>query len=139
VLAGWALWSARPRRSRPPFGPATLRWAIGLGWAGHVRHREVQRALERARQSWLPHLIRRDTDPFKVDGLGEIGEVKLSSRILLRVESPMRAATGAPAGGDVQRVQAPAWYAWMRRFGFGAPESDGATWKLGPCRRARPG
>jgi len=134
VLASWALWSARPRRYPAAVWAATLAVAIGLGWAGHVGIAEAQRALERAAQSWLLDLIRRDTDPFKSStALGEIGEVKLSSRILLRVESPDRVRPPALLREATYNVyNAPAWYAVDAPFVPVQPESDGATWKLGP-------
>jgi len=134
VLASWALWSARPRRYPAAVWAATLAVAIGLGWAGHVGIAEAQRALERAAQSWLLDLIRRDTDPFKSStALGEIGEVKLSSRILLRVESPDGARPPALLRQATYNVyNAPAWYAVDAPFVPVQPESDGATWKLGP-------
>jgi len=134
VLAGWALWSARPRRYPAAVWAATLAVAIGLGWAGHVGLAEAQRALERAAQSWLLDLIRRDTDPFKSStAIGEIGEVKLSSRILLRVESPDGARPPTLLREATYNVyNAPAWYAVDAPFVSVQPEFDGATWKLGP-------
>ena len=134
VLASWALWSARPRRYPAAVWAATLAVAIGLGWAGHVGIAEAQRALERAAQSWLLDLIRRDTDPFKSStALGEIGEVKLSSRILLRVESPDGERPPALLREATYNVySAPTWYAVDAPFVSVQPESDGGTWKLGP-------
>ena len=134
ALAGWALWSARPRRYPAAVWIATLAVAVALGWAGHVGIAAAQRAMERVAQSWLLNLIRRDTDPFKSStALGEIGEVKLSPRILLRVES----ANGTRPPGLLREASynvynAPTWYAVDAAFISVSPEADGATWKLGP-------
>ena len=134
ALAGWALWSARPRRYPAAVWIATLAVAVALGWAGHVGIAAAQRAMERVAQSWLLNLIRRDTDPFKSStALGEIGEVKLSPRILLRVES----ANGTRPPGLLREASynvynAPTWYAVDATFSSVSPEADGATWKLGP-------
>jgi len=134
ALAGWALWSARPRRYPAAVWIATLAVAVALGWAGHVGIAAAQRAMERVAQSWLLNLIRRDTDPFKSStALGEIGEVKLSPRILLRVESAN--GTRPPAllrEASYNVYNAPTWYAVDAAFISVSPEADGATWKLGP-------
>jgi protein-glutamine gamma-glutamyltransferase len=133
LLAGWSLWSARPRRYPIAVWTATLAVAVTLGWAGHLGVAAAQQAIERVAQSWLFDVIRRETDPFKTStALGEIGEVKLSTRILLRVEAP--SATRPP--GLLREVtynvySAPAWYAVDAPFVAVPPESDGATWKLG--------
>jgi transglutaminase-like putative cysteine protease len=134
VLAGWALWSRRPRRYPAAVWVATLAVAVALGWGGHVGIAAAQRAMERVAQSWLLDLIRRDTDPFKSStALGEIGEVKLSKRILLRVETPRGARPPALLREAVYNVyNAPAWYAVDAPFASIQPEADGATWKLGP-------
>jgi hypothetical protein len=113
----------------------TLAVAVALGWAGHLGIAGMQRAMERAAQAWLLDLIRRDTDPFKsTTALGEIGEVKLSQRILIRVEAP----AGARPPGLLREAaynvyNAPAWYAVDAPFASVQPETDGATWKLGPA------
>ncbi|HEV8583769.1 MAG TPA: transglutaminase-like domain-containing protein [Methylomirabilota bacterium] len=135
VLAGWALWSTRPRRYPMTVWAVTLAIGVGLGWAGHVGIATAQRAMERLAQSWLLDLIRRETDPFKSStALGEIGEVKLSTRILLRVESPEGRRPPALLREATYNVyNAPAWYAVDAAFASVQPESDGATWKLGPA------
>src|SRR2546428_187767 len=134
VLAGWAFWSARPRRYPAAVWLATLAVAVGLGWAGHVGIAAAQRAMERVAQSWLLDLIRRDTDPFKSStALGEIGEVKLSTRILLRVESAD--CTRPPAllrEATYNVYNAPTWYAVDAAFISVPPEADAATWKTDP-------
>jgi transglutaminase-like putative cysteine protease len=133
VLAGWALWTVRPRRYPVVVWAATLAVAVGLGWVGHVGIAAAQRAMERAAQAWLLDFIRRDTDPFKTStALGEVGEVKLSTRILLRVESePSRRPPALLREATYNVYNAPAWYAVDARFVSVPPESDGATWKLG--------
>jgi len=135
VMAGWTLWSVRPRRYPVAVWLVTLAVAVGLGWAGHVGLATAQRAMERAAQSWLLDFIRRDTDPFKsATALGEVGEVKLSKRILLRVESPEGRRPPALLREATYNVyNAPAWYAVDAPFASVLPEADGATWKLGPA------
>jgi protein-glutamine gamma-glutamyltransferase len=139
VLVGWSLWAARPRRYPVAVWMATLAVAVTLGWAGHIGLAAAQRAMERAAQGWLLDLLRHETDPFKTStALGEVGEVKLSSRILLRVESA--AGTRPPAllrEATYNVYNAPAWYAIDAPFISVPPESDGATWKLAPLSSER--
>src|SRR5207245_475888 len=126
--------SARPRRYPAAVWIATLAVAVALGWAGHVGIAAAQRTMERVAQSWLLNLIRRDTDPFQSPTApGEIGEAKLSPRILLRVESAN--GTRPPAllrEASYNVYNAPTWYAVDAAFISVSPEADGATWKLGP-------
>jgi hypothetical protein len=134
ALAAWALWSARPRRYSPAVWAATLSVAVALGWAGHVGIAEAQRAMERAASAWLLDLIRRESDPFKSStALGQVGEVKLSSRIVLRVDAP---GGGRPSAllreASYNVYNAPAWYAVDAPFESVQPEGDGTTWWLGP-------
>ena len=133
ALAGWALWTVRPRRYPIAVWVATLALAVALGWVGHIALAAGQRAMERAAQGWLLDFIRRETDPFKSStALGEIGEVKLSPRILLRVESPLGSRPPALLREATYNVyNGPAWYAVDAPFLPVPPESDGATWKLG--------
>jgi protein-glutamine gamma-glutamyltransferase len=134
VIAAWALWGARPRRYPLPVWAATLAVAIGLGWAAHVGIAVVQQAVERAASAWLLDLIRRESDPFKSStALGQIGEVKLSSRIVLRVDAA--AGTRPPAllrEASYNVYNAPAWYAVDAPFEPVQPEGDGTSWRLGP-------
>jgi transglutaminase-like putative cysteine protease len=134
VLAGWALWSVRPRRYPVAVWVVTLAVAVGLGWGGHIGIAAAQRAMERLAQAWLLDLIRRDTDPFKsTTALGELGELKLSKRILLRVETAAGAKPPTLLREAAYNVyNAPAWYAVDSPFSSVQPESNGATWKLGP-------
>jgi protein-glutamine gamma-glutamyltransferase len=133
VLAAWALWTARPRGYSAGVWLVTFAVAVALGWIGHVGIAAGQRAMEHAAQAWLLDFIRRESDPFKSStALGEIGELKLSPRIVLRVESP----TGGPPPKLLREAaynvyNAPAWYAVDAPFTSLSPEADGATWKLG--------
>jgi uncharacterized membrane protein YjdF len=129
----WALWGVRPRRYPLVVWVGMMAVAIGLGWAGQVGLAEGQRALERAASAWLLGFLNRETDPYRsTTALGQVGELKLSPRIVLRVET---AAAPLPLLREAAYnvYNAPTWYAVDAPFRSVTPESDGATWRLGPA------
>jgi hypothetical protein len=134
AMAGWALWAVRPRRHRAAVWAAMMAAAVGLGWIGQVGIAEGQRALERAAAAWFLELARRDTDPYRSStALGQVGELKLSPRIVLRVEAPSGGRPPALLREAAYNVyNAPTWYAVDAPFRNVAPGSDGVTWQLGP-------
>jgi hypothetical protein len=86
--------------------------AITLGWAGQVGLAEGQRALERVASAWLLDLLRRETDPYRsTTALGQVGELKLSSRIVLRVESGAARPPALLREAAYNVYNAPTWYA----------------------------
>jgi transglutaminase-like putative cysteine protease len=134
AMTAWALWGVRPRRSPPALWALVMAIAIGLGWAGHVGIAEGQRALERAASAWFLDLVRRETDPFRSStALGQVGELKLSPRIVLRVET----TAGAPPPALLREAaynvyNAPTWFAVDAPFRSVQPAADGITWRLAP-------
>jgi transglutaminase-like putative cysteine protease len=132
AMVVWGLWGVRPRRYPPVVWGGVMALAIALGWAGQLGLAEGQRALERAASAWLLDYLRHETDPYRsTTALGQVGELKLSSRIVLRVE------TGATPPALLREAaynvySAPTWYAVDAPFRSVTPESDGATWRLAP-------
>jgi transglutaminase-like putative cysteine protease len=132
ALSALALW-----RVRAPVG--TWRWslavliAIALGWGGHIWLAAAQRTLERRAQAFFLNWIRRgDVDPYRsTTSLGDIGELKLSGRVLLRVEPGH--GVGMPIllrQASYNTYVAPAWLAVDAAFERRQAEADGATWLL---------
>jgi hypothetical protein len=87
ALTAVALWSARPRAVRPAVWGGLFLLVAALGWVGHVGLHQAQRAVEAVALEWLAEWMRRDTDPFRSStAIGSIGRLKLSDRIILRVD-----------------------------------------------------
>jgi protein-glutamine gamma-glutamyltransferase len=136
ALSVWALWSVRGRGG-------WLRWAAvvvvatALGWAGHLGLTEAQRTLERRVHAMVISWMRRDVDPSRTTtSLGDVGELKLSDRIVMRVEPGPGARMPALLHQASYNVyHAPSWLAVDAAFAAVLPESDGATWML---RRGEP-
>lgn len=134
AMSAWALWAVRPRRYSSAVWALVMAAAIALGWVGHVGIAEGQRALERAAAAWFLEFARRETDPYRSStALGQVGELKLSPRIVLRVETPRGTRPPALLREAAYNVfNAPTWYAVDAPFRTVQPAGDGTTWRLGP-------
>jgi transglutaminase-like putative cysteine protease len=132
LLAAWALWPIRSRRYAPVWWVGGLLAVVTAGYWGHIGLVEVQRVLERRAAAWLLDLIQRDTDPYRATtALGEIGVVKLSDRIVLRVDADPEARPPILLREASYNVFAtPSWYAVDAGFARVQPEADGETWTL---------
>src|SRR5207247_2415301 len=128
LLSALALWRARGHGGALTWG-AVLVVAIGLGWIGHVGLAAGQRELERRAQALFFNWIRRgEIDPYRsTTALGDIGELKLSDRVLMRVE-PGRGARMPMLlrQASYNLYHAPAWLAVDAPFVRVQPEADGA-------------
>jgi transglutaminase-like putative cysteine protease len=131
ALSAWALWSVRGRAGVLRWGGALLLAAL-LGWAGHLGLAEAQRVLERRAQAFFLTWIRRDPDPYRTTtSLGEVGELKLSDRIVMRLEpGPGARIPLLLRQASYNVYQAPSWLAVDGGFVTLPPESDGVTWLL---------
>ena len=129
----WALWGVRPRRYPLAVWVGMVALTLTLGWAGQLGLGEAQRALERAASAWLFDYLRRDTDPYRsTTALGQVGELKLSPRIVLRVETDATAPPPLLREAVYNVYNAPTWYAVDAPFRSVIPEGDGVTWRLAP-------
>jgi transglutaminase-like putative cysteine protease len=133
VLAAAALWSVRAREASPVLWGALLLGVAVVGWGGHIGLHRAQRVIEAAALEWLAEWIRRDTDPFRSStALGSIGRLKLSDRIVLRVEpGPGVKMPLLLREASYNTFATPAWLAVDAGFAAVQPEANGTTWKLG--------
>ena len=133
VIAAWALWPVRGRTGAVRW-VGTLVLAAGLGWLGHVGVAEAQREIERRASLWMVSWMRRDVDPFRnTTALGELGEIKLSDRVVARLEAaPSLKMPLLLRQTSYNVFHAPSWIAVDAAFDRVQPESDGATWRLRP-------
>jgi len=131
ALCTLALWPARGRAGVLRWGLAVTLAAL-LGWAGHLGLAEAQRVVERKAQAFFLTWIRRDPDPYRTTtSLGDLGEIKLSDRVVLRVEpGPGARIPIRLRQASYNAYHAPSWLAVDGGFTAVQPESDGATWLL---------
>jgi transglutaminase-like putative cysteine protease len=84
VIAGWSLWSIRPRRYSPLIWAGVFVSVAGVGLLAHVALNNFQHWLVDAAVDLLSGSR---TDPYKhTTDLGHIGTLKLSDEILMRVD-----------------------------------------------------
>ena len=88
LLAAWALWPLRPRH-RPLWhwvGLFLLGAGVGFGLALGLQ--QTQLKLEDMMVEWLAGWLGGPSDPYRATtSIGEVGELKLSERIVLRVRT----------------------------------------------------
>ena len=85
----WGLWPLRPRAYSGAFWVLLMGLAIGLGYAGQLGIYRLQGEIESWVLSWFEYQLWQDRDPYQQrTTIGDIGERKLSNRILLRVKAP---------------------------------------------------
>jgi hypothetical protein len=140
LLIAWPLLLARPRSYAMPLAAIMLLTAAVAGYGGQLGLHRLQLWLEAAAPEWLAGGGAR-TDPYRsTTDIGTIGDLKLSQRIVLRVEAAPAATTPILlhrasyddyAGGS--------WIARSGRFAQLAPLAgsaiDGApAWKLRDAR-----
>ena len=139
LLAAWALWRERSSRFSPLWWALLLAIAVVLGWGGQVALHRLQARLEQAVLEYIFNIVRRrDTDPFRIStAIGHLGELKLSDRILLRVEpdAPGRLPI-LLREASYNVYNAEAWYAVGAPFTAVQAEADGETWKFTDGRRS---
>lgn len=86
VLLTWALWSQRSRRFGVVVWVMAVGVAIALGFGAQRGYGLLQRYVEGLNVEWLVRLMRRNVDPNQTrTGIGMIGEMKTSGRIVIRV------------------------------------------------------
>jgi transglutaminase-like putative cysteine protease len=138
ALGAWALWSTRgPAFSRGTW-IAALAMVAALGWAGHVALHELQKVVERVTTELFGDARPPDTDPYRSHtSIGRIGSLKLSERVLLRVDpgpgvTPpilLRDASYDVLGGRT-------WLAVGAEFAPVEPSVERTTWTLDRGRAA---
>ena len=132
ALSGWALWHRRSKSHSPVLWAILFSVAAVVGYAGHVGLHQLQMQLERKALEWFADYLRRDADPSRTQtAIGDVGSLKRSSRVVLRVEPD--------ANGGYPRLlrescynyyRSSAWLALRSKFVPIEPADDGTTWNL---------
>ena len=135
LLCAWPLLLARPRSYALPLAGGMLLAAAAAGYGGQFGLHSAQQWLEAAAPDWLAGGGAR-TNPYRSStDIGSIGELKLSPRILLRVDAdpalkvPIllhRASYDVYVGGT--------WVARDARFEQLAPVGSATSWNLNEAR-----
>ena len=88
LLVAWGLWPLRPQGRWPVLWGTLLVVAVSGGYALGLGLQQTQRSLEGAAADWLADWFRGNTDPYRTTtAIGEVGALKLSGRVILRVRT----------------------------------------------------
>jgi hypothetical protein len=133
ALCVYALWPARRRRVQ------LLRWgmlcaaAAGLAFVLQAALAGLQHKVEEAVLEWLTARWDAQADPYRAHtAIGDVGRVKLSDRIVLRVRTPQAGAAAQSARllrtASYQRYTAGGWLA--REQDFARLQDEGGSWPI---------
>ncbi len=137
ALLAWALWPlGSPRFSRLVWA-TTLAAAVALGYCGQRGIGQLQHYIEGFNPQFLSRFARQGTDPLQSRTvLGRIGRLKLSGRIVIRLE----AKTGAPPAylreASYHTYKTQVWSSEISTNEFMPvnPETNGNTYVLLPAK-----
>jgi len=132
ILAAYALQGARSGRYAVSLWLGLLIMAAVAGYWGAVGLHQFQRILENTALNWYMNQNDADADPYRSrTAIGDIGELKLSGRILFRVRTSSAAAIPLLLRETGYNVyHASMWFARKAAFERILSASDGKTWTL---------
>lgn len=134
-LSAWALWSVRPRRFSAITWLSLLAFVALAGYVGHRGLHDLQKTLENKALGWFSSLTGDSADPYRArTAIGELGTLKLSDRILFRVNMEPSHRHLLLRECSYTTYHRSVWFARQVRFKPIDPEKDGTTWKLLPAR-----
>jgi hypothetical protein len=88
ILIFWALWRFRSRRSSTLIWVLAIVFVMSLSYSGQNGISVLQRVIEGYNAQWLSRFMRPRTDPTEsITTMGQIGELKLSGRIVIRLHT----------------------------------------------------
>lgn len=131
LLGLYALWPARPRPGALAVWVLAFIAATGFAFAIQAGLLRGQANLEEMVFEWLAHRWNPPADPFRTrTAIGDIGELKASDRIVLRVDSAGRPPPHRLRAAAYNVYAAGTWTAPGQAFVPITPE--GQTWILAP-------
>ena len=139
LLMAWSLWGARNKRFSWAAWGSLLAVVVALGYAGHLGLYQLQKILENVDATFLSNWFKQDIDPKESrTSIGSIGKLKLSGRIVLRLETE----DGQPPPSLLREAsydsfKSPSWFASRKDFTTLIAENDGTTWQLLPQKNSR--
>lgn len=134
LLAGWALWQARPAGTRGLLWAALFALAVAAGWGTQAGLVRTQAWVEEAVLEWISEWLDLEADPARsVTRIGAIGELKLSGKVVLRV----RPGPGAQAPLLLREAAYSVYHdgTWLAKDAKFQPlrgEEDASAWTLAP-------
>ena len=133
VAAG--LWTRRSRRFSPILTLVLLLVLGGAGFAGQSGLRKLHVWVDGQAGMWFENFFNQDRDPFgNVTSIGDVGRLKLSNRIVFRVEAPSWSAGGGLLREAAYNLyRSGRWLAQNSSFKPVRPGIDQTVWDLAPA------
>jgi hypothetical protein len=136
ALVVWALWRFRPRRSGIVAWALAAAAVVGLGFFSQRGINALQQFAESHDVQWLSRFARQRADPLQnTTAIGRIGELELSDRIVIRLQTENGGSPPAylrEASYRIYHFQNESWFAGGPRSDFDSisPETNQTTWVL---------
>jgi transglutaminase-like putative cysteine protease len=139
ALVGWALWPMRTRRHSVVTWCLLFALVAGAGFATHHGLFYLQKKLEQMNVMWFSRFARLGSDGKQSrTAIGTIGRLKLSNRIVLRVNPDGGRPPGLLREASFNQYRAPLWTVGLRRdFTAVLVEDDNETFRLRAGRASR--
>lgn len=132
-LLAWALWFVRSKNFSTPLWVSLLLCVGFLGYGGHITLHLLQKVAEERFIEWFSN-SQNDPDPYRnITAIGDLGRIKLSGRIMLRVEPGEQSKSPILLRSATYNIyRSSIWFATNSAFDPIRPEPDGTTWRLQP-------
>ncbi len=128
LLSAWALWPLRSKRVPSVIWIVLLITAGIMGYAGHSGLYKLQGILMNLATDYFSM----DTNPYRrMTAIGDIGELKLSDRIVFRVKPEAKGSTPILLREASYNIYSSSvWYATNATFEEIRSEADKTSWKI---------
>ena len=131
VLLAWGMWPCRARRFHPALWGVLMVVAMALGFFGQSAVGHVQAYLGNLNPQWLAGFGRRRFDPAQSrTEIGNLGRLKSSNRIVVRVEAKSGPAPPLLREASYRTYKGQTWYAELSEKDFYTLPETNATWVL---------
>ena len=111
AAVAWGLWPLRPRRFSNVIWVCLLILVAKAGYYGHQGLSELQTLMEGKLLSWVSNWARRSQDRTESStAIGRIGQLKLSGKIVLRVEREAGPVPPLLRDAMFSRFESPRWF-----------------------------
>jgi hypothetical protein len=132
ILSAWMLWVVRPIRYSPVVWAGLFILASTCGFWGQMGLNNLQKLLEQKSLEWFSDFRSKNLDPYRIrTAIGDVGELKLSDQILLRVwPEPGQKIPLLLREASYNMYQFSTWLAYQPAYTALSAISDGMTWNL---------
>ncbi len=138
LLLAWGLWAQRPARHLAANWVLSMALAAALGFGAQAGLRRLQTWTESLNLSWLQRSSALGFDQKEIrTALGQIGQLKLSGRIRLRLETDGQPPPELLRETSYNMFRSPTWLNTNRTATPITPENDNSVWRLLPAKDSR--